>query len=294
MNIIDAHMHFSSIASFRECGMLTSEVEYSAAGYNIEAKNCGIVGSICMGLAERPAAAFPDNGAETPMLADLADELPPGILLCLGINPHTLTPSAIERMNDIVGNGAGDCGAGGGQISARCRVVGIKIYAGYYHYDINDPIYYPAYDFAEKYNLPVAIHSGDTYSDKAKLIYAQPLSIDNLAVDRPNMRIVICHMGAPWIFDGCEVAGKNANVYLDLSGLLVGNAAYFASILKNPLILDRYRQALVMLDSYDKILFGTDWPLAPMASYISFCKELVPPETYDKVFYENALRVYKI
>ena len=298
MKIIDAHMHYSNIASFRECGLLTSEVDYSAQGYLAEAGACGIVRSICMGLSERPPSEFPDIGAETPMQADLSDELPPEILLCLGINPHTLTPGAIEQMDKIIHDNIDNANVRRvsriDKDARNVRIVGIKIYAGYYHYDVNDPIYAPAFDFAQRHNLPVAIHSGDTYSEKGKLIYAQALSIDNLAVDRPDMRIIICHMGAPWIFDGCEVAGKNANVYMDLSGLLVGNAAFFNSMLQKPLILDRYRQAIQMLDNYDKLLFGTDWPLAPMASYIKFCKELVPPETYDKVFYGNAARVYSL
>jgi len=108
------------------------------------------------------------------------------------------------------------------------------------------------------------------------------------------MRIVICHMGAPWIYDGCEVAGKNRNVYMDLSGLHVGNAAYFSARMQNPLLINRYKQALTVMDAYDKVLFGTDWPLAPMASYIDFCKELVPPESYDMVFYKNAVRVFNL
>ena len=284
MNIIDAHMHFSDIASFRECGLRTSVVEYSEAGYKSEAAACGIVRSICMGLSERPPSVFPDNGAETPMLADLSGgPPPPEILLCLGINPHTLTHGAIDKMEEalIVGNNCGN-------------IVGIKIYAGYYHYDVNDPIYASAFDFAERHNLPVAIHSGDTYSEKGKLIYSQPLSIDTLAVDRPDMRIIICHMGAPWIYDGCEVAGKNKNVYMDLSGLLVGDTAFFSTTMQKQPVIDRYKQALMMMDGYDKVLFGTDWPLAPMSSYIQFCKALVPPEAHQKVFYENARYVYNI
>jgi predicted TIM-barrel fold metal-dependent hydrolase len=174
------------------------------------------------------------------------------------------------------------------------NVVGIKIYAGYYHFDINDPVYAPAYDFAEKHNLAVAIHSGDTYSERGKLIYSQPLSIDSLSVDRPEMRIIICHMGAPWLYDACEVAGKNRNVYMAMSGLYVGDAEYFKNAMQKPLLIDRYKQALIVMDNYDKVLFGTDWPLAPMGAYIDFCKKLVPPEAFGRVFYQNAARVYRV
>jgi len=289
MKIIDAHIHYSNIESFRVCAVQDSGVDYSERGYLAEAKACGIVRSICMGLTECRSGGFPDKDSATPMTAGLSSETPPEIALCLGINPYTLTADAISRMEEMI---AGSPGLAANRRAER--IVGIKIYAGYYHFDVSDPVYAPAYDFAERHNLAVAIHSGDTYSERGKLIYSQPLSIDSLAVDRPDMRIVICHMGAPWLYDACEVAGKNSNVYMDLSGLYVGDAAYFRGAMQKQLLLDRYSQALVVMDKYDKVLFGTDWPLVPMASYIDFCKAIVPRETYDKVFYENACRVYNI
>ena len=308
MKIIDAHMHFSKISSFGDCAYRSSDVDYSAAGYGAEAKACGIVRSVCMGLFENPPSVFPDKTAATPMLADLSDQLPPGIALCPGINPHTLNAGAMRALEDMLDNAGniacknddniackyGDNIAGNIAGKNGGNIAGVKIYAGYYHFDVNDPVYAPVYDFAERHDLPVVIHSGDTYSDKGLLVYAQPLSIDALAVGRPGMRIVLCHMGAPWVFDACEVVGKNDNVYMDLSGLLVGNAEYFARMAGQRLLLDRYRQALIMLDNYDKVLFGTDWPLAPMASYIDFCRELVPPEEYEKVFYGNAAKVFNL
>jgi len=120
------------------------------------------------------------------------------------------------------------------------------------------------------------------------------LNIDTLAVTYPELRVVACHMGVPWVFDACELAIKNPNVYIDLSGIFVGSSDYINRQSANPLLIDRYRQALAFLDNYNKVLFGTDWPLVPMSAYIDFCKKLVPPETYEKVFYENAVNVYKL
>ena len=280
MKIIDTHIHFSNMASFREWAEHTSNVDFSENGYKNEAVKNNIVHSVCMGIVEDTAGAFPDTYTQTPMYADLTEKLPPFISVCLGINPHTLNEQSIVRMEDMIKN--------------NDNINGIKIYAGYYHFDVNDNVYAPAYKLAEKYDLTVAIHSGDIFSDRGLLVYAHPLSIDKLAVEHSDMRIVICHMGAPWVFDACEVALKNKNVYIDLSGLLTGNAAYMKRMADMPLVLDRYRSALVYLDNYDKVLFGTDWPLAPMDAYIEFCKKLIPSETYDKVFYHNAVDVYKL
>ena len=245
-----------------------------------ESGSCGVVHSICMGLSETAPAGFPDAGAKTPMLADLAGRLPPGMSLCPGINPHTLSARSLDEMEELI--------TGGGNIA------GFKIYAGYYHVDVCDPVYAPVYALAEKHDLTVVIHTGDPYSDRALVKYAHPLRIDDLAVARPGLRIVACHMGVPWVFDACEVAGKNPNVYLDLSGLLIGDTELIEEMAAEPLLVDRYRQALIFMDDYDKVLFGSDWPLAPMVAYIGFCEKLIPVEAREDVFYRNAARVFRL
>jgi len=233
-----------------------------------------------MGLTEMSPGSFPDTKSGTPMTADLDEALPAGMYLCLGINPNTLTDSSLLETENM--------------IKSNACIVGIKIYAGYYHVDITDPVYTPVYNLAKKHDITVVIHTGETYSDRGLLKYSHPLRVDDLAVSHPEMRIVACHMGVPWVFDACEVAAKNPNVFLDLSGMLVGSDGYITRQTANPLLLDRYRQALTFLDNYSKILYGTDWPLAPMGAYIDFCKALIPEEAYEKVFYENAERVYKL
>ena len=310
MKIIDAHVHFSKIASFAECAAHSSLTDYTKAGFLSETAENQVVHCVCMGLTESAPFSFPDADAPTPMLADLEDELPAGMSLCLGVNPHRLNEHSLADMEELIScgrpiaggsNNAGVENTNGGRPiadgrhNAACiKIAGIKIYAGYYHFDVSNPVYDPVYELAEKYDLAVAVHTGDTFSNKSLLKYAHPLCLDELAIAHPALRIVACHIGAPWVFDACEAAGKNENVYIDISGLLVGNEAYINRHESNPLILDRYRQALCFLDNYDKVLFGTDWPLAPMNAYIDFCKKLVPPESYEKVFYRNALDVYHL
>jgi len=255
-------------------------VDYSEKGYLDEASSCEVVKSVCMGLVETSSGGFPDPKAQTPMLADLESAMPPGMSLCIGINPHTLTVNSLAATEELIKNSK--------------NIVGMKIYAGYYHTDITDPIYAPVYDLAEKHDIALVIHTGETYSERGLLKYSHPLRVDDLAVARPGMRIVACHMGAPWVFDACEVAGKNPNVYIDISGILIGSSEYITKQADNPLLLNRYRQALTFMDDYDKVIYGTDWPLAPMGAYMDFCKRLIPAESHGKVFYENAVRVYKL
>ena len=99
------------------------------------------------------------------------------------------------------------------------RVVALKGYLGYVHHFPTDPGYLPYYELAAKYKLPVFFHTGDTYSPYAKLKFAHPLLVDEVAVDFPQVKFVLCHVGNPWTVDAAEVVYKNMNVWVDLSGL---------------------------------------------------------------------------
>lgn len=279
MKIIDSHMHFSNIETFKSSSQ-SSGVDYTHEGYLRECREAGIVKSICMGLAESKKNAFPDREVKNPMLCDLNGEMPEQMYICPGINPHTLDEKGILAVEKAIRSG--------------CRVVGIKIYAGYYHLDIYAKEYESVYKLALKYNIPVVIHTGDTSSEKALLTYAHPLNADRLAVMYPDLKIVVCHLGFPWILDACEVAYKNKNVYLDMSGLIEGGRETVNDMMQNRIIIDFHIQGLILLNNYKKIIFGTDWPLTQMGPYVEFCKKLVPAYAHEEVFYYNARELFSL
>ncbi|GIP31103.1 amidohydrolase family protein [Paenibacillus sp. J2TS4] len=281
MKIIDAHIHLSNIESFRHTARELAFVDYSAAGLQQEFERSGVVMGIGMGVTEQEPGRFPDRGAGNPMTLDLEAEVPSFLMECVGINPVRLASSEGQDELD--------------RIEARLRqdfVAGIKLYAGYYHYYVYDAIYGPVYELAKQYRLPVVIHSGDTYSSEGLLKYSHPLTIDELAVQHRDIHFMICHLGDPWVMDAAEVVHKNANVYADLSGLVVGDSAQFDRFMKEPLFMDHFRRALIYADHYDKMLFGTDWPLAPIDVYIDFVERLIPEAYHEQVFYSNALQVF--
>ena len=276
MKIIDAHMHFSNIQALKQ-GAVDSGVDYSLAGLLAEYAKSGVTSCVCMGLSENIPSATPDKLAQTPMVADLSEQ--PDIMgVCLGINPHTLDDMAMQRVKDA--------------LTVRSGIAGFKIYAGYYHVDVNDDIYTPIYKLASERNLTVAIHGGETYFKGGLIEYSRPVHVDKLAYSFPQMNIVICHLGFPWVMEACEVATKNDNVYLDISGLVVGGANECKYMQEEPLLRDYYKQGLLFMGNYKKVLFGTDWPLVPIEPYIEFCKALVPQHAWEDVFYNNATRLY--
>ncbi len=269
MKIIDMHIHFSNIKSFQEISKKSS-VDYSLEGFKTEFDGITAVG---MGLTES-VETFPDS--KTPNLMDLDLDLNPSNLrVCLGYNPHKpLTEEEIEA-------------------KITTNTVGFKIYAGYYHYHVWDDIYTPVYEVAKKHKLPVVIHSGDTFSTKGLLKYAHPLEIDELAVKYPTVSFVIAHFGDPWIMVAAEVSAKNKNVYVDLSGLIVGDESDVSRFYVEEFVT-HIKRGLVYLDNYKKVLFGSDWPLVALQPYIKFIKHLVPEEHHEDVFYNNAKKLFKL
>jgi len=276
MKIIDAHIHLSNIESFKETAKSLSKVDYSTDGVQSEMKDANIVLAIGMGVTETPHMGFPDYKAQTPMGLDLGDILPPNIVYCAGVNPYKLDSFSIRELEREI---------------HKDHVVGIKIYLGYYPFYAYDKVYNPVYELAEKYNLPVVFHTGDTYSERGLLKYSHPLAIDEVAVKYRNIRFMMAHFGDPWTLTGAEILYKNRNVYADLSGLVVGARAELEKA-QEGIFLQHLRHAIVYANSYDKLLFGTDWPLAPFQPYIEFIQNLIPSEYHEDVFYNTALKVF--
>lgn len=170
----------------------------------------------------------------------------------------------------------------------------IKIYLGYVHQFAYDPAYEPAYQLAERYDVPVVFHTGDTYSKTAKLKYADPLTIDEVAVDHPRVRFVIAHCGNPWIQSAAEVAYKNPNVTLDGSALLIGRLGDVPKEQVDRYIAQPIGWMLGYMEDPTKLMFGTDWPLVDMAEYAEAFRRAVPPKHWRAVFHDNAARVFKL
>lgn len=170
----------------------------------------------------------------------------------------------------------------------------LKIYLGYVHQYAFDPNYRPAYRLAEKYDVPVVFHTGDTYSTRGKLKYADPLTIDEVAVDHPKVDFVIAHVGNPWIRSAAEVAYKNPNVYVDGSALLIGDLNELPRGQVDRYVVEPLSWAFGYMENPKKLMFGSDWPLTDISSYIDAFKRAIPREHWDAVFHDNAARVFRI
>jgi len=170
-------------------------------------------------------------------------------------------------------------------------VRGLKLYPGYEPFYPYNPKIKGVFALAEEFDVPVMIHSGDTYDPMGRVRYSHPLHVDEVAVEYPNVKIVICHIGNPWIRDCMEVVYKNKNVYTDISGLVLGDFNdRFEAFMRKQL-----QEMLLYGVEPDKVLFGTDWPISSMESYLEFMDELtIPEKEKKKILFENSAALFKI
>ncbi|GAB4139087.1 MAG: hypothetical protein Fur0037_05160 [Planctomycetota bacterium] len=171
-------------------------------------------------------------------------------------------------------------------------VKGIKLCPGYDSYPINDPSLETVFRIAAKYDVPVMIHRGDTYAKHAKVRHAHPLLVDDVAVDFPDVKFVICHLGSPWFQDTAEVLYKNENVYADISGLTLGDFSYDFERYMVQRVKD---MIMYMGDPGKQLLYGSDWPLVRMGPYVQFLKNLDLPEgSRENISWRTAAGLFRI
>src|SRR3990172_6902415 len=126
---------------------------------------------------------------------------------------------------------------------------GIKVYPTYQQHYANDPRMYPLYAKAQELGLPMMVHTGSSVFKGARIKYGDPLLLDDVAIDFPELNILMAHSGRPfWYEQASWMARRHANVYMEVSGLLAKNLLeYFPR-------LDELA---------DKVVYGSDWPGNP-------------------------------
>jgi uncharacterized protein len=170
-------------------------------------------------------------------------------------------------------------------------IKGLKLYCGYEHHYPYDERYQIVYDMCTEYGLPVMIHTGDVFYSRAKVKYSHPLNIDDIAVDNPELKIVMCHIGNPWITDCQEILYKNKNVYADISGLVVGNFTLSGQIH----YASKIKEILNYVDDPHHLLYGSDWPISNMKSYLDFVQKLeFDKESFDLLMFKNSKNLFGI
>jgi predicted TIM-barrel fold metal-dependent hydrolase len=128
------------------------------------------------------------------------------------------------------------------------------IYAGF---DPRDQRCRPVYKYCQEKGIPVIFHAGTTFNRDAPLEFGRPWLFDEVAIQYPELRIVLAHLGHPFYDECLAVVRKHPNMYADISALYYRPWQFY-----NMMILAQEYKVT------HKLLFGTDYPFAQSAQSI--------------------------
>ena len=216
----------------------------------------------------------PDRPSPDDVLEQVADD--PRLSVVAGISFPHLGADQVHYLRGLLQTG---------------RIRGLKLYPGYQPFHLSERRLHPVYEMAAEFGVPVMIHTGDTFSPRTKVRYAHPLEVDDVSVDFRETTFVMCHLGNPWFADAMEVIYKNENVMGDFCGLTLGA---FEERYER-LALRRVNDVIAYVNDPTKLMFGTDWPISDIGSYLRFTEKLELTEAErEGVLWRNAARVFGI
>jgi predicted TIM-barrel fold metal-dependent hydrolase len=164
---------------------------------------------------------------------------------------------------------------------------GLKLHPPLQQFSPNDRLAYPLYEVFAEARLPVLFHTGHSGigtglpgGGGVRLKYGNPMLIDDVAVDFPELPIILAHPSFPWQDEAISVCLHKPTVYIDLSGW---SPKYFSPTLV------QYANTLLK----HKVLFGTDYPLITPDRWLAdFEKIAIRDEVRPLILKENAVRLF--
>ena len=165
-------------------------------------------------------------------------------------------------------------------------VRGFKFHPSIQSFFPDDRLAYPLYEALQEMGVPALFHSGQNGIGAGlpggagiRMKYSNPLHLDDVAADFPDLTIIIAHPSFPWQDVALAVATHKANVYIDLSGW---SPKYF------PPQLVRYADTMLRT----KVLFGSDYPVLTPDRWLTDFENLpIRDEVRPLILKENAIRV---
>ena len=180
-------------------------------------------------------------------------------------------PDAVERARRLI---------------ADHGVKGFKFHPNLQAFHPNDPSAYPLYEAIAEAGLPALFHTGHSGIGTGlpggggfRLKYSNPMALDDVAADFPELQIVLAHPSFPWQDEAISICLHKANVWIDLSGW---SPKYF------PPQLVQYANTQLKT----KVLFGSDFPLITPDRWLAdFEQAGFKDDVRPLVLKENAARL---
>jgi uncharacterized protein len=173
------------------------------------------------------------------------------------------------------------------RLVAGGAIRGLKLHPPVQQFFPNDPRVYPLYEVFAEAKLPVLFHTGHSGIGTGmpggggiRLKYGNPMHIDDVAVDFPDMPIILAHPSFPWQDEAISVCLHKPQVYIDLSGW---SPKYFSPTLV------QYANTLLK----HKMLFGSDYPwITPDRWLDDFARIEIREEVRPLILKQNAMRLF--
>lgn len=203
-------------------------------------------------------------------IAELARENDDVVIPFASIDPHKGKLGAREARDLIENYG----------------VKGFKFHPPLQGYDPADRMAYPLYEVIAEYKLPAIFHTGHSGMGTGmpagggiKLKYGQPMLVDEVAVDFPDMTFILAHPSWPWTDESLSMALHKDNVFIDLSGW---SPKYF------PEQIVRYANTQLK----HKMLFGSDFPLIRPDAWIDAARKIgFKDDVLQAIVKDNAVKL---
>lgn len=221
---------------------------------------------VVFGLSARPTGFFVPNE----IIAEYVAQHPDKLIGWASVNPTD--DDAIDQLTYCVQD-----------LGLR----GLKLGPTYQHFDPTDRRYWPFFAKCVELDIPTIWHQGTTFPSSARLRWALPLLLEDVAMDFPDLTMIVAHLGHPWEEDLVALMRKTPNMYADIS------AVHYRPW--------RFWQAMVTAMEYGvthKLLLGSDFPSGTVTNVINGLRAIndivegtalpkIPAEIQDRIIYEN-------
>lgn len=276
---IDIHTH----VEIDGCGHKSMDDELMAASekyFKSKEERTPTIDTVADHYRQRNMAAVVftvDAGAATGHAANSVEEIAEGasrhndVLIPFGSVDPWQGKAAVKRVHRLVD---------------EYGVKGFKFHPSMQGFEPNDSRFYPLYEAITEAGVPALFHTGQTGIGAGlpgghgiKLRYSDPMLLDDVAADFPDLTIVMAHPAVPWVDTQISIATHKANVYVDLSGW---SPKYF------PPQLIKATNGMLR----HKVLFGSDFPVIQVDRWMKdFAGLDIKPEVAPLIFKQNALTV---
>jgi predicted TIM-barrel fold metal-dependent hydrolase len=276
IDAIDVHVHALAAGADEHSPMLQQAAKYfgdlhapttldELATYFRERRLGAVVFTV-----DNKADAASDHVSNDDVLA-FAERNSDVVIPFVSVDP-TRGPAAVTEADRLIRTG---------------KVRGFKLHPPTQGFFANDPAIYPFYEVVAAAKLPVVFHTGHSGMGTGmrggggiRLKYGNPMHIDDVAVDFPDMPIIMAHPSFPWQDEALSVCLHKPQVYIDLSGW---SPKYF------PPNLIQYANTQLK----HKVLFGSDFPVLTPDRWLSdFAKLPIKDEVRPLILKENAAKLF--